>query len=111
MRLSHSRDLGPGSSVTKRARMEADLRYHWTISTPFALSRQASVSALGTRAGGQEQHSQTRAELGQLLSLTLTLLGLHCRLVVGWRVSHAVSPFRWPRQRTIRPRLFRELTF
>jgi hypothetical protein len=55
---------GPGSSVTKRARMEADLLYHWTISTLFALSRQASVSALVTWAGGQEQRSRNRAEPG-----------------------------------------------
>jgi len=45
-----------------------------------------------------------------LLSVTLTLLGLHCRLVVGWHVSYAVSPLRWPRQRTIRLRLSSELT-
>jgi len=45
-----------------------------------------------------------------LLSVTLTLLGLHCRLVVGWHVSYAVSPLRWPRQRTIRLRLSGELT-
>jgi hypothetical protein len=46
-----------------------------------------------------------------LLSVTLTLLCLHCHQVVGWHASRAVSPLQWPRHRTIRLRLSSELTF
>jgi hypothetical protein len=60
---------------------------------------------------GYAPHIQTRAELGQLLSVTLTLLGLHCRLVGGWHASHAVSPVWWARQCTIGPLLSSEVTF
>lgn len=60
---------------------------------------------------GYAPHIQTRAELGQLLSVTLTLLGLHCRQIVGWHASRAVSPLQWSHQRTIRLRLSSELTF
>src|SRR5689334_15614534 len=56
--------LGSGQFGHEASPNEADLRYHWIISTPFALLRQDSVSALVTRAGGQEQRSRARAALG-----------------------------------------------
>src|SRR5215467_5288749 len=50
--------LGSGQFGHEASPHGGGLRYHWIISTPFALSRQASVSALGTRAGGQEKRSR-----------------------------------------------------